>query len=66
MRVTASRALWWVRKIGSAFLLMWLVLGSLGWISRTKPIWAMARDRAAGVGGARFERSPGMPTALTE
>ncbi len=63
-RVTASRALWWVRKIGNARALSH-VQRNLGRSSSTSPIWANANESATGDGGNRLDRSaPGTPTAL--
>ncbi|RKT72526.1 hypothetical protein DFJ66_5840 [Saccharothrix variisporea] len=63
-RVTASNALWWVRKIGNARALSHFDR-NLGRSRSTRPIWATASANATGEGGNRLDRSaPGTPTAL--
>ncbi len=63
--VTASRAVWCTRKIGSARAFNHGAR-NVGRISTTSPIWANAGANAAGDGGNRFDVSaPGTPTALS-
>lgn len=64
--VTASSALWCTRKIGSArrFTHATKRGRNTGRTSSTTPICVNASASAAADGGARFDRSPGTPTAL--
>ncbi len=66
--VTATSALWCTRKIGSAFRFSHPTTRgrNTGRTTSAAPICANASASATGVGGARFERCPGTPTALAE
>jgi hypothetical protein len=66
--VTASNALWCSRKIGNAQPLTHRTIRgrNAGLTSSTNPICAMARESVVNVGGHRFDRRPGTPTALGE
>jgi hypothetical protein len=61
--VTDTSTLWCARNNGSALRLSH-PLGNTGRISSTRPICAAANAKATAVGGLRFDRVPGTPTAL--
>lgn len=64
--VTTSSALWCTRKIDSArpFTHATRRGRNAGRTTSTTPICANANASAAADGGARFDRCPGVPTAL--
>jgi hypothetical protein len=66
--VTASSALWCSRKMGSAQPLTHRTIRgrNAGFSSSTSPICANASASVVNVGGHRFDRWPGTPTALGE